>query len=33
MEKIIVTLIKKYQTFKEVVYEDDEHDEKNDKKK
>ena len=32
MEKIIMTLIKKYQTFKEVVYEDDEHDEKNDKK-
>ena len=32
MEKIIKTLIKKYQTFKEVVYEDDEHDEKNDKK-
>ena len=33
MEKIIMTLIKKYQTFKEVVYEYDEHDEKNDKKK
>ena len=32
MEKIIMTLIKKYQTFKEVVYEDDEHDEKDDKK-
>lgn len=32
MEKIIMTLIKKYQTFKEVVYEDDEHDKKDDKK-
>ena len=32
VEKIIMTLIKKYQTFKEVVYEDDEHDEKDDKK-
>ena len=32
MEKIIMTLIKKYQTFKEVVYEDDEHVEKDDKK-
>ena len=32
MEKIIMTLIKKYQTFKEVVYEDDDHDEKDDKK-
>ena len=26
MEKNIMTLIKKYQTIKEVVYEDDEHD-------
>ena len=32
VEKIIMTLIKKYQTFKEVVYEDDEHVEKDDKK-
>ena len=32
IEKIIMTLIKKYQTFKEVVYEDVEHDEKDDKK-